>query len=269
MVIVDTHVHASSYWYEPIEVLLFQMDRNRVDKATLVQYRGQTDNSYIIQCTRQFPGRFSPVVNVDTARIDAPNTLKKLVKEGAEGIRLAPTTRSPGNDPLAIWRACAELSIPVTCRGDEEEFASDEFRKLIEELPDVPVIIEHLGRPRLDASSPYPDYRKVLALADFPNTYIKIPGLGELCPRPIPFRQPFPFATVPPFIRMVYEAFGPTRMMWGSNYPPSSPLEGYANTQRYLVEHLSGFCGEEGREWIFGKTALSLFKFRQGQKKTS
>ena len=72
MVVVDTHVHASPYWFEPIEALLFQMNGNRVDKATLVQYRGQTDNWYLIECARRFPGRFSPVVLVDTERTDAP-----------------------------------------------------------------------------------------------------------------------------------------------------------------------------------------------------
>ena len=76
-----------------------------------------------------------------------------------------------------------------------------------------------------------------------------------------PFRQPFPFTDVPPFIKMVYEAFGPKRMMWGSNYPPSSPLEGYANTRYYLIKHLSDFCSKADMEWIFSKTALSLFRF--------
>ncbi|MFC1941074.1 amidohydrolase family protein [Chloroflexota bacterium] len=264
MVIVDTHVHASPYWFEPVEVILFRMDSNRVDKATLVQYWGQTDNQYIIECTRRFPGRFSPVVIVDTDRSDAPETLKRWAKEGAEGVRLRATTRSPGNDPLAIWRTCAELNIPVSvsCRGYEEEFASDEFRKLIEALPDVTIIIEHLGSAQRDEQPPYATYRKILTLADYPNTYIKVGGLGEICNRPFPFRQPFPFEVVPPFIQMAYESFGPSRMMWGSNYPLCSQLEGYSNTLHYLGEHLTSFCSEQAKEWIFGKTALSLFKFK-------
>ncbi len=262
MVIVDTHVHASPYWYEPIEVILFQMNSNRVDKATLVQYMGQTDNRYIIECARRFPRRFCPIVIVDTDRTDAPETLKKWAKEGAEGIRLSATTRSPGNDLLAIWRTCAELNIPVSCPGYEEEFASDEFRELIEALPNVTIILEHLGHPQRDEPPPYATYRRIVALADYPNTYIKVGGLGETCDRPTPFRQPFPFETVPPFIQMAYEAFGPSRMMWGSDYPPCSHREGYRNTLHYLGEHLTNFCSEQAKEWIFGKTALSLFKLR-------
>ncbi|MFC2025132.1 amidohydrolase family protein [Chloroflexota bacterium] len=262
MVIVDTHAHASPYWYEPIEVTLFQMNSNRVDKATLVQFLGQADNRYIIECAHRFPGRFSPVVIVDTDRTDAPETLKKWVKEGAEGVRLETCTRSPGNDPLAIWRTCAELGLPVTCFCSGHEFASDEFRKLIEALPDVTIILEHLARKQRDEQPPYATYQKILALAEYPNVYVKVGGLGEICSRPYPFRQPFPFEPVPPFFQMAYEAFGPSRMMWGSNSPPSSNLEGYRNTLHYLGEHLTNFCSEEAKEWIFGKTALSLFKFR-------
>ncbi len=262
MVIVDTHVHASHYWFEPVELLLFQMNTHGVDKATLVQFLGETDNQYIVECARRFPGRFSPIVIVDTELADAPRTLKQWAKEGAEGIRLEPTVRSPGKDPLAIWRACAELGLSVSCGGTEEDFASDEFRKLVKALPDLPILIEHLGHPQQD-EPPYTTYRKVLALAKYPNTYVKLGGLGEIAKRPNPFSHPFySVNSVPPFIKMAYEAFGASRMMWGSNYPPSGQKEGYANTLHYVEEYLTGFCSQDDKEWIFGKTALSLFKFK-------
>ena len=37
MIIVDTHCHALAHWFEPVEMLLHQMNANGVDKATLVQ----------------------------------------------------------------------------------------------------------------------------------------------------------------------------------------------------------------------------------------
>ena len=265
MVIVDAHAHASPYWYEPIEVLLFQMDRNGVDKTTLIAIAGQTDakyNRYVVECARRFPGRFSPVILVDTERTDAPKVLKHWAKEGAEGVRLKVATRSPGKDPLAIWKACADLGLRVTCEGrKKEDFADDEFRKLIKTLPDLTFIIEHLGKP--DEAAPYSIYKKTLSLSKFPNVYIKVGGLGEICRRPFPFREPF-YAVegVPPFVKMACKAFGPARIMWGSNYPPSSSLEGYGNTLRYLDEYLDTFCSNEDKQWIFGKTALTLFKFK-------
>jgi L-fuconolactonase len=53
MLIIDTHCHTSPYWFEPVEILLAQMDRNGVEKATLVQFGGGFDNSYLIECARR------------------------------------------------------------------------------------------------------------------------------------------------------------------------------------------------------------------------
>jgi L-fuconolactonase len=49
MAIVDTHCHASPYWYAPVESLLDEMNRSRVDKAVLIQIGGIYDNSYHIR----------------------------------------------------------------------------------------------------------------------------------------------------------------------------------------------------------------------------
>ena len=260
MLIVDTHCHASPYWFEPIETLLYEMDRNDVGKAVLVQFKGQYDNSYLIECTRRFPGRFSVVAKVDTEKPDAPETLETWVQAGATGIRLEATQRSPGADPLAIWRKASELGIPASCPGSVEEFASSEFEDIVEGFPDLNIVIEHLGGAGGDTSPPHITYRKVLGLARYSNTFMKVPGLGEICPRPFPFRQPFPFENIPPIIEMAIDAFGPRRLMWGSDFPPVAFREGFRNSLAFPMEQVS-FGSEEDKEWVFGKTAMSLWKF--------
>lgn len=274
MVVVDTHCHASQCWFEPVEILLDQMTRNDVDKAALIQIRGQYDNSYILECVRRFPGRFSAVVIVDHARPDAPQRLEEWTKQGAEGIRLTPADRSPGRDPLAIWRKAAELGVPVSSGGTLEEFASAGFEGIIKEFPSLKIIIEHLGGigrhyitqanaslgARKDNSAPLETYKKVLALARYPNTYMKVPGLGEFCPRPTPMIQPRPFTEIPTLIEMAVEAFGPQRLMWGSDFPPVANREGYHNALRFPMQSVD-FGGEENKEWVFGGTAATLWKF--------
>jgi L-fuconolactonase len=49
MVVIDTHCHASPYWYQPVEILMDQMYRYGVDKAVLVQINGWFDNTYPIK----------------------------------------------------------------------------------------------------------------------------------------------------------------------------------------------------------------------------
>ena len=48
MIIVDSHVHSNLHIYEPVEIVLAQMDLNSVSKTVLVQSTTTTDNSYLI-----------------------------------------------------------------------------------------------------------------------------------------------------------------------------------------------------------------------------
>jgi L-fuconolactonase len=257
ILIVDTHCHALPHWFEPLELLLYQMNTHGVQNAALLQVMGQFDNSYLFECLRRFPGRFSATVIVDTRQPDAPQALERLAREGAEGIRLHVGVRSPGSDGIAIWRKAAELGLVVSSYGKPEELASDDFEAVIRELPALKVTIEHLAWAGQDPA-PYTFFRKTLGLARYPRVYMKFCGLGEICQRPMPFPQPMAFATVPPFLTMALEAFGARRMMWGSDFPPVASREGYGNALRWTMAQ---FPSEDDRAWVFGKTALSLFRF--------
>lgn len=257
MPVVDTHCHTGRYWYEPVETLLFQMERNGVDRAVLIQFRGNFDNEYELEAVRQHPDRLAAVVMVDVDRADAGDTLARWAESGAAGVRLYASDRSPGDDPLAIWRRAGQLGLPVSCLGSVEEFASADFRSLVQALPEVRIIIEHLAgvKPEMDDDL----FRQAMGLGAFPNTYIKLPGLGEVLPRPFPFREP-PFGALPEALRLAFDAFGSHRMMWWSDFPPSASREGYGNALRLPRERID-FFSDEDREWAFGGTAMTVFRF--------
>ncbi len=266
MPIVDSHCHVSPVWYEPVESLLFQMERNGVDHAILIQMQNQFDNDYQYECVRRYPGRFAPVVVIDSAHPDAPQELARQAALGASGVRFQPTVRSAGDDPLLLWRMAARLGLSISCIGTSALFASDDFAALIAALPELPIVIEHLGgsSPDLDDESRALRER-AFALARFPNTYIKIPGLGEFVRRALPVTQPFPFVPpIPDYLAQVYRAFGARRMMWGSDYPPVAGREGYENALRLVQAEFAALAGvsDEDREWIFGRTALAVFPVR-------
>ena len=140
------------------------------------------------------------------------------------------TTRSPGEDPLAIWRTADRLGLTVSCGGDGAGFASAEFAETIRALPALRIVIEHLGSvSRRDLDEVQQARRKaVFGLARFPNTCIKVTGLGEFSERAMPVPGGFPFVQpIPPLLEEAYAAFGPSRMMWGSDFPPVAGREGY------------------------------------------
>jgi L-fuconolactonase len=258
MTIADTHCHAGNNWFEPVEMLLNQMNANGVDKAALIQHRGTYDNAYLFECARRFAGRFAVVVIVDTGKNDAPAQLEKWAAEGAVGVRLAPLERSPGSDPLAIWRKAADLGLVVSSLGGVDQFASDEFEQAVAEFPDMPIVIEHLAGIRQGAQPPYATFKRAIALSKYPNTYIKVGGLGEISQRPSVLGADFAFDHTPPLIEMAYDAFGPRRMMWGSDYPPVSGREGYRNALQGVAQH-PALANPADREWVMGKTALGVF----------
>ena len=153
----------------------------------------------------------------------------------------------------------------VTCGGASEDFSNQAFSNLLRALPELRVVLEHLGggsEPESGADA-LAERRRVFELARFPHVYLKIHGLGEFCRRRLPVVGSDPFERpIPPVLRMAYEAFGAARMMWGSDYPPVSGREGYHNSlQLTLDEFASAHPGD--RAQIFGEVALALFPRRR------
>ncbi len=264
MPVVDSHCHVSSVWYEPVESLLHQMERNDVDHAVLIQMMGQYDNQYQFACVRQYPGRFAPVVLVDIQQPQAAAVLSRLAAEGASGVRVPAGGRSPGDDPLAIWRAAECLGLSVSCAGAPAEFASPTFAALLEALPQLAVVVEHLGSLGQPRGKPVASatVNQIMALARFPNVTMKVTGLGEFARRAMPVTQPSPFEQPEPDLLLpAVAAFGPQRLMWGSDYPPVSSREGYGNALTWPRERLA-HLGPAACEAIFGGTALRVFPVR-------
>jgi L-fuconolactonase len=140
MLIVTTHRHDLVHWFEPVEMLVHQMHPIGVDKATPGNSEGKFDNRSIMEHVQRVPGRFSAVGLVDTDSANAPETLTRLVSEGAQGVRLSPPTWSPGYDPLAIWRNAAELVLPVGCLSSSEGFTLPLFMQGPRNSPACPLL---------------------------------------------------------------------------------------------------------------------------------
>lgn len=262
MMIVDSHCHASPHWYEPVESLLFQMDRHGVERAVLIQMNGESDNEYQFEVARRHPDRFLTVAWVDSDAADACDRLGRLADQGANGIRLSATALSRGSEKFAIWRTAANLGLPVSCGGAAKDFASREFSDLVREFPRLTIVLEHLGGYNTPGKDSPEQREHVFQLALFRNIYIKVHGLGEFCARRMPVVHPFPFETpIPPLLDLAYRAFGADRIMWGSDYPPVSAREGYGNALRLTLEQFASRSADD-RALIFGQVALKVFAVR-------
>lgn len=258
MLIIDTHTHAGKNWFEPIEVLEFQMDRNGVDKAVLIQHGGTFDNGYLFEEAAKRGDKFKVVVLVDPEADDPLGDLERLAKQGAAGIRLAPDAAFVNAGPFDVWKRAGELGLVVSCQGDPSRFASHDFSRVMDTCPDTSVVIEHLAGIAAAKEPWEDDYAKALRLAERRNTTIKVPGLGEVCQRPARLTPDFRFDDIPPVFEMAKDAFGVDRMMWGSDFPPAAGREGYTNALRGVMEH-PAFAGDGELEWVMGKTAARVW----------
>jgi len=253
MTIVDTHCHTGLHKYEPVESLLYHMQASGVDRAVLIQYAGNADNAYLTECLERHPGKLSATMIV--AADDDGSAMRHWAERGIRGIRLRADSRAEGPDPLAQWRTAADLNLVVSAPCSPQMLVSESFGEVVARFPDLRIALEHLAGVGRNSEPPHEVFRGAMKLARHPNLLLKLPGFGEFCQLPCPFDQ------VPDLARMALEAFGPERMMWGSDYPPVSSREGYDSALRFPLNYFADLSDEE-RERIFGGTALSLWEFQ-------
>ncbi|MDE2703838.1 MAG: amidohydrolase family protein, partial [Gemmatimonadota bacterium] len=94
----------------------------------------------------------------------------------------------------------------------------------------------------------------VLDLARFPKVYVKF------TPQAHKSALPFPHADTFPAFRRIYDAFGPQRLMWGTNFPGVMKEVGYGPALEMFRDHVD-FLTDDDKEWLFHRTALQVWSF--------
>jgi len=261
-VIIDAHCHGSSRWYEPVETLLFRMDACGVERAVLIQLLGSIDSRDMVAARSAHPDRFAFVAAIDAQATNAIDQVRRAVDAGAAGLRLRPTVRSAGDDPLAIWRQAGETGLAISCVGPAAEFVSAGFGALLDALPGLPIVLEHLGGlGRPDVGDRGAALVELLGLATYRNISLKLPGLGQLAPRVAAFDEtdpPIDLSGIDALLASVLEVFGPNRLMWGSDFPPVAAREGYANALVWTRDVLNRLA-PGSIDAAFGDTAARIF----------
>ena len=227
-----------------------------VNRIILVQmsYYGY-DNSYLLDTLRQSPQVFRGIAVVDW-KSGAPDVeMRKLAKQHIRGFRI-----SPGG-PADVEQLEGESFHRMLRCGAEENLAMcflinpdvlPVVNRICRKFPDSPVIIDHLARIGMDGAIRDADVRALCALAKYPKTKVKVSAfyaLGKKKP---------PHLDLAPFIRRVYDAFGPKRLMWGSDCPFQLMKETYADSFDLVRYHLD-FLSSEDREWMLRRTAEEFF----------
>jgi L-fuconolactonase len=124
---------------------------------------------------------------------------------------------------------------------------------LAERIPELRIVVDHLGKPPITAGKFEPWGRLLRRAAEAPNVYAKVSGLdaGEA--------DHWSAAEIQPYVEHVLEVFGPERLMFGSDWPVAVVRGGYSKIWHETKATLAGLAQEE-REQILGGTAIRVYR---------
>jgi predicted TIM-barrel fold metal-dependent hydrolase len=247
-----------------VEMLLADMDRYGVSHAILVQmiHHGW-DNRYVAQCVKDYPTRFKGHGLIDPLDTNVADRLQYWVKDqGLAGMRFSPKYYI-GRDGWITstahrlaWKKAEALGAIFNFYISTQQLPKLEI--MIRSFPGVAVIIDHLGQLNLTMKDPTPELCKLLALARYPQVWVKISELTSVSKS-----RKYPFVDTYPWIKRVYEAFGPDRLLWGTGYPGAARVHyGRPTLQQELalVHKEIPFLTALDRKKILGLNAARLWK---------
>jgi predicted TIM-barrel fold metal-dependent hydrolase len=227
-----------------------------VDRFVLVQmsYYG-FDNSYMLDAIRAYPGRFRGIAIVDPESKSPAQAMLDLSARGVGGFRIymesthpQPVPGHPGYEKMFL---CAQESQLAICPLIDPR-RLPEIEQQCRRFPRTIVVIDHLARIGVNLPIDEADVRALCALAKYPEVRVKLSGFYALGERRVPHLD------MAPLIRRVYEAFGPKRLLWGSDVPFQLTGEIYEDSISLIRDRLD-FLSAADRNWILGRSAEELF----------
>lgn len=135
-----------------------------------------------------------------------------------------------------------------------------EVARLAKELPGLRIVINHLSNTRIDGKNVLPTWRADLeAAAKFPQVFLKVSALVEgtgkndgSAPRDVEFYRPW--------LDIAWNAFGPDRLIYGSNWPVSERFAKLATVQG-IVHDYFGAKGQAALEKFFAGNARTAYRW--------
>ncbi|MGX5187376.1 amidohydrolase family protein [Streptomyces avermitilis] len=120
-------------------------------------------------------------------------------------------------------------------------------------LPELTFVLDHLGKPPIASGAHEPWATHVRALAALPNTVCKLSGMvTEAGP------GTWTADALRPYADTVLDAFGPGRLMFGSDWPVCTLAASYGQVMD-VAHELTAALGSDEREDLFSGTATRVY----------
>jgi L-fuconolactonase len=127
---------------------------------------------------------------------------------------------------------------------------------LVEKLPDQPFVVDHLAKPRIREGELEPWAAQMSELASHPNVWCKVSGLVTEADW-----SRWRAEDIHPYLDVVFEAFGPERLMFGSDWPVCLLAASYRRV-RELIDEYAACLSTAERDKLFGGNAVRFYGLR-------
>ncbi|MBC8350629.1 MAG: amidohydrolase [Planctomycetes bacterium] len=251
-----------------VEMLIDDMEQYGCTHAVLVQviYHGW-DNTYVVDCVKRYPQRLKAHGLIDPTDPKVADKLEYWVKEhGLHGMRFSPIYYQNGNhggdgwldaeETHRVWRKAEELGALFNFFIAPKQLPK--LEKMVRAHPNVRITLDHFSQMNLGDDDPEPDFRLLLGMARYPNVFVKVSELTSVSKS-----GKYPFKDAYPYVKRVYEAFGPDQLLFGTGYPGAARAAYKRPTlgnEIELIRRIPCFS-EEDSEKILGRNAARAWGF--------
>lgn len=231
------------------EELLREMDAAGVARTVIVPPSWEGDrNDLALAAAQAHPQRFAVMGRLDPL---APQSRARVAswraQPGMLGLRF--TFHRPYFFPLLtegradwVWEEAEQHGVPVMMLVPHA--LAHHVERIAARHPALRIVMDHLGLTEGKDAQAFAQLDRLLALARYPNVAVKASCL------PFFSTEPYPYRGLHPYLRQVYDRFGPRRMFWGSDLSrlPCS----YRQCVTLFTEEIP-WLEEEDKEWILGR----------------
>jgi len=133
--------------------------------------------------------------------------------------------------------------------------------ELVAQFPDQRFVLDHMAKPPIRSGKASaretPWAAQLRRLASYENVWCKVSGLITEADWGAWRREDFT-----PYLDVVFESFGPDRLMFGSDWPVCLLAGSYAQVKQIIEEYVDARC-PAAKENIFGGTAARFYGLQE------
>ena len=229
--------------------LLREMDAAGVGRVVIVppSWEGERNDLAIAAATAH-PARFATMGRINPVLPESRGRMAEWRKQpGMLGVRFV-FHRSPLLELLTegkadwLWPEAEKAGVPVYMLVPHKHMHFVD--RIAERHPGLKLVMDHSGLVDGKDEDAFREFDKLLALAKRPNIATKVSCY------PFFTADQYPFRKVHPYLRQVYDTFGPGRMFWGTDLSrlPCTYRQGIT----FFTEELPWLKGQD-LEYVMGR----------------